>query len=158
MFKLYQKIPLIAELFINGLFIVVYSLDVLGKLPSELPGGYVTLFYKVFQNIVPFVIIMSIISNFILSETVEEFFRKYIFSIIVIIPLIMTHGDTEFCYWLSSAHLLSSLLTLYESDIPNYETTELGEVLTPTQTFLRQFRLSPAQIILLSFILIQVAP
>ena len=103
-----------------------------------------SLFYKVFLLIVPFVIVLSIISNFILSDSVEDFFRKYIFSIIVIIPMVLTH-DKEFCYWLSSAHLLSTLLTLYESDIPKYQTTELGEVLTPIQSFFRQIRLSLLQ-------------
>ena len=151
MLRFYQKIPLIVELFINGIFIVVYSLDLLGKLPTSIPLGYVSLFYKVFLLIVPFVIVLSIISNFILSDSVEDFFRKYIFSIIVIIPMVLTQGDKEFCYWLSSAHLLSTLLTLYESDIPKYQTTELGEVLTPIQSFFRQIRLSPAQIITTSF-------
>ena len=149
--RLYQKIPLIVELFINGLFIVVYSLDILGKIPSSIPSGYIDLFYRSFLIIVPFIIVLSIISNFILSENIEDFFRKYVFSLIVIIPMVLTQGDKEFCYWLSSAHLLSSLLTLYESDIPRYQVTELGEVLTPVQSFLRHIKLSPAQIVTTSF-------
>ena len=58
----------------------------------------------------------------------------------------------EFCFWLASAHLLSSILTLYESDTQHVEITEFGDVLTPVQLFFRQLKLSPAQIILLSFI------
>ena len=150
--RIYQKIPLIAELFINGIFIVVYSLDLVGKMPATIPSGYVDVFYQLFQGIVPFVIVMSILTNFFLCESLEEFFRKYVFSIIVLIPLVITHGDIEFCYWLSSAHLLSSLLTLYESDIPNYQRNSLGETLTPIQHFFRQIKLSPAQIITLSFL------
>ena len=78
--RFHQTIPLIVELFINGLFIVVYSLDLLGKMPSSIPLRYVDLFYQVFLVVVPFIIVLSIVSNFILSENIEDFFRKYVLS------------------------------------------------------------------------------
>ena len=59
----------------------------------------------------------------------------------------------EFCFWLASAHLLSSILTLYETDTQHVEITEFGDVFALLfNYFFGNLKLSPAQIILLSFI------
>ena len=152
MFKIFQRIPFFLELFFNGLFILVFALKLLGKIPPVIKSEHLDLFFTFSATTVPFIVLASIMVNFLVTPTVEEFFRKYIFSIIVFVPLVIAHGDLEFCFWLASAHLLSSILTLYETDTQQVEITEFGDVLTPVQLFFRQLKLSPAQIILLSFI------
>jgi trk system potassium uptake protein TrkH len=61
----------------------------------------------------------------------------------------MTWGDREFAFWLSSAHLLSTILSLYDDD----EKKEVGVRLDETipESFFRSIKLRPAQLVMLSF-------
>lgn len=149
MSTLIKKIPFLAELFINGSFIFLFSLRSTDRIPN---GWDVELINKILSLgvwIVPVVLSAVVISNYINSRDHVDFIRKYVFSLVVFVPLILTWGDIEFAFWLSSAHLLSSILALYDD---SHEDEEERERFTPgPNTFFKGIKLKPAQMVLLSF-------
>ncbi|MBT7670078.1 MAG: hypothetical protein HN623_10885, partial [Bdellovibrionales bacterium] len=153
---IWSKIPFMAELLINGSFITLYSLSVMGHLPPELVGVSVEWILEIGSLIVPIVLFISVISNYIRSDGFYHFLRKYVFSLIVFIPLVITWGDVEFALWLSSAHLIYSILVLYDVDRETEMDLESVTTLTISQkkyrNLLQYISLRPAQIVLLSFI------
>ncbi len=133
------------EIFINGFFVLIYTLqkvgqapDLLAKLPMEL-----ILDYAVW--VVPLILFITLASNFLKSAGFEDFFRRYIFSLIIFVPMAITFGDIEFVYWLSAVHLFSTIISFYEKD----EVTPNTYV--STSSFLFRLKLAPAQVVLLSF-------
>lgn len=101
--------------------------------------------------IVPGIIFINVAVNYAKSKFLDEFIRKYVFSILVLIPLIITFGDQEFCWWLSSAHLLMSVLALYDEDESGRKRDySYGKVERSNDLF-RGLRLRPAQMVLISF-------
>src|SRR5690606_2609290 len=140
------RLPLLLEFFINGFFVLVYTLEkskqmpeLLAKLPME----------KIVENAiwaVPLVLFLTLLSNFLRSESVEDFIRKHIFSVIIIVPLLITWGDIEFVYWLSAVHLFSSIISTYDKN-----EDEESDLTTGTSSFLFRLKLAPAQVVLLSF-------
>lgn len=133
------------EIFINGFFVLIYTLqkvgqapDLLAKLPMEL-----ILDYAVW--VVPLILFITLASNFLKSAGFEDFFRRYIFSLIIFVPMAITFGDIEFVYWLSAVHLFSTIISFYEKD----EVAPTSYV--STSSFLFRLKLAPAQVVLLSF-------
>jgi trk system potassium uptake protein TrkH len=143
----WQKSPIFLELFINGLFILLYSLKIMERLPSSLRAEDVNHVLSIGSYIIPFVILYSIALNFICSKNIETFIRKHIFSITVFVPLVITWGDIYFSFALCSAHLLSSILSLYDNDKPK----KIERTAKHKDTLFGNIRLKPAQIVLLSF-------
>ncbi len=134
------------EIIINGFFVLVYTLQksnqfphILAKLPMDMIVSHAIW-------AVPLVLFISLASNFLKSEGFEDFFRRYIFSLIIFVPLIITWGDIEFIYWLSAVHLFSTVISFYEK-----EETALPSVYVGTSSFLFRLKLAPAQVVLLSF-------
>lgn len=122
--KFLQRAPLFVELILNGLFILIYTLKSTGHMPSIIPLELARSYLQHWVWFIPFIILLSVIFNFILSENVEDYFRKHIFSLIVFIPLIISWGDLEFSFLLSSAHLMSSLISWYGPDDSHYDSEE----------------------------------
>lgn len=147
MFSLLQKAPFLIELLFNGSFILLYSLRSWGKLPGSWDPGVVKNGLELASWMIPIILFMVVIINYLNSKDVEDFIRKYSFSFFVFVPLLITWGDLEFCFWLSSAHLLSSMLALYDSDVSEDERYQ------PRSGSFLFLRLSPAQIVLFSFAL-----
>jgi trk system potassium uptake protein TrkH len=139
------RIPLMLEIFINGVFVLIYTFQKSNKFPellAKLPMGVIT------SNIIwlaPLVLFVSLLSHFLKSGGFEEFFRRYVFSLIIFVPMVITWGDIEFVYWLSAVHLFSSIISLYEKP----ETAPKNFI--GTSSFLFRLKLAPAQVILLSF-------
>ena len=139
------RLPLLLEFFINGFFILLYTLgkankfpDLLAKIPMNTIVGHAIW-------AVPLVLFISLTSNFLKSEGFEDFFRRYIFSLVIFVPVMITWGDIEFVYWLSAVHLFSTIISVYEKPSlppPNY---------AATSSFLFRLKLAPAQVVLLSF-------
>lgn len=139
------RIPLMLEIIINGFFVLAYTLkksrqasDLLEKLPMDL----------ILSNalwVVPLVLFITLTSNFLKSDSFEDFIRRYIFSLIIFVPIIITWGDIEFVYWLSAVHLFSTTISLYEQD------SHPTEKSVGTSSFLFRLKLAPAQVVLLSF-------
>lgn len=143
-----QKIPFLLELFFNGSFILLYSLKSTKKLPLGWDEATIEniLGYGVWG--VPIVLFLVVIMNFFNSQNFDDFLRRYIFSLVVFIPLLLTWGDMEFAFWFSSAHLLSSVLALYDDDSED----DIIKKFNPmgSQLFQR-LKLKPAQLVILSF-------
>ncbi len=155
MASLFLRIPFILELFFSGIYIVVFSLKFLGKFPFEFLANNSGTLLIITSYIIPFVIFISILANFIYSSGLEEFFRKYIFSIIIFIPLLLTIRDLQFVFWLSSAHLLSSILSLYDNEAGVRDDFTTGR--KASYNLFQVLKLSPAQLVLSSFLLVIVA-
>lgn len=143
-----QKIPFLLELFINGLFILVFSLKALDKVPEAWSSAWVESGLNFGAHAVPFIILVQIISNYLNGKGIEDFFRKHVFSLIVFIPIVLTWGDRDFAYWLCSAHLLSSILSLYDDE---EELSEFETRIEKRRSWWGRLRLKPAQLVLLSF-------
>lgn len=147
--KLYQKVPFLLELFINGFFIFLYSFYRTNQEGINLVDpNLIQSILDWLGALAPVVIFLVLISNFFKSESAEDFFRRYVFSVVVLVPLILTFGDIEFTFWLTTVHLFSSILSLYEAS-PSLEKVARSDS--------RQFslwdkvKLAPAQIVMLSF-------
>ncbi len=142
-----SKIPFLLELFLNGTFILFYSLKSVDKIPKGWSTELINQIMAIGTTVVPIVLACSVFINFMTSRGVEDFFRRHVFSLTVFIPLIITWGDREFTFWLGSAHLLSTILGLY---------SEGGGKLQKEEdrggpSFFQGVRLRPAQMVLVSF-------
>lgn len=133
------------EIIINGFFVLVYTFQKSGQLPHILAKLPMDLIVAHAIWVIPLVLFISLASNFLKSEGFEDFFRRYVFSLIIFIPLLITWGDIEFIYWLSAVHLFSTVISFYEKEevAPH---TYVG-----TSSFLFRLKLAPAQVVLLSF-------
>ncbi|MCB9060096.1 MAG: Trk family potassium uptake protein [Halobacteriovoraceae bacterium] len=144
MFGLIQKLPFLLELFVNGSFILLYSLNQNDKLPNSWSQELIGRALQVGTNLVPIVLFFVVLINYLQTSSFEEYLRKHVFSFVVFIPMVISFGDIQFTFWLSSAHLLSSILTLYDSGgtkkVKKYRTTLFSEI-----------SLRPAQLVFLSF-------
>jgi trk system potassium uptake protein TrkH len=148
--KLYHKLPFVLELFINGSFIFLYSYYKANKLETGfISPDLIETVLNSFKYISPIVIIISIIAYYLRSKSTDEFMRKYVFSFICIVPMLITFGDIQFTFWLSAVHLFSSVLSLYEGSSPKPKPVERETDLAIP--ILERIRLAPAQIVILSF-------
>ncbi|MCP4914254.1 MAG: Trk family potassium uptake protein [Oligoflexia bacterium] len=146
---LLQKIPFLLELLVNGIFILLSSLKSIDKVPKSWDSSLVEQALTMGAMVVPVVLGIVVVANFLSSKDLEDFIRRHIFSITVFVPLLLTWGDQEFAFWLSSAHLLSSILSLYDDPEEGKEKKQL--VGSPTAQLFRGIKLSPAQMVIVSF-------
>ena len=114
MTSLIKKVPFLAELFLNGSFIFLFSLKSTDRIPSGWDVDLISSILNFSVWLVPIILSLVVVSNYLSSKDLVDFLRKHIFSLVVFIPLVLTWGDLEFAFMLSSAHLLSSILTLYD--------------------------------------------
>lgn len=150
-----QKVPFLLELFINGTFILLYSLKSVEKIPKSWNLDTIDTALAIGTYVVPIILFFAVIVNYINSKTIDDFLRKHIFSLIVFFPLFITWGDLEFAFWLASAHLLSTILSLYdEEETPDYkEKGDNGFLEIGTKIF-NKLKSKPAQLVLVSFTLV----
>lgn len=144
------RLAFIVELIINGTFVVLYTALRWWKLPFGLTQGVVNSVLNVGVYIVPFVLAFVVIANYLNSGDLEHFIRKHVFSLMVVIPLFISMGDIEFTLLLCAAHLISSILSLYDATDEKGEEGFKEEEPQSSKLF-RGFSLSPAQLVLLSF-------
>lgn len=145
--RLYQKLPFFMELVFNGLFILLYSLNQTKQINFNLISQESFMqILKIMSFGAPLFVFVSIISFYRRSISIDDFFRKYIFSLIVFVPMLMTIGDIQFAFWLSAVHLFSSLLSLYDS-----QTVQQNEFISQAINPIEKIKLAPAQIVILSF-------
>lgn len=140
------RLPFLLEIVINGFFVLIYTLkkakqtpELLSKLPLELIFQYAIW-------VVPLILFISLAANFLKSDGFEDFIRRYIFSLIIFVPVMITWGDIEFVYWLSAVHLFSTVISFYEKG-----GKAAPEVTSSTSSFLFRLKLQPAQVVLFSF-------
>lgn len=149
--KLYYKIPFVLELFINGSFIFLYSFYKSNRLETNfISPDLIEMMFNTFKYVCPIVIIVVALGHFLQSKTTDQFLRKYVFSLICIIPIIITYGDIQFTFWLSAVHLFSSVLSLYEAPTKDDKRVSISDQKVKIP-ILERIKLAPAQIVLLSF-------
>jgi len=139
------RLPLLLEIVINGFFVLIYTLQKAKKFPALLQQLPLELIYQHAIWIVPLVLFIVLLASFFKSDNIEDFIRRYIFSLIIFIPILITLGDLEFVYWLSAVHLFSTLISFYEKKVPETKAA------SNTSSFLFRLKLQPAQVVLLSF-------
>lgn len=139
------RLPLILEILVNGTFVFILTLQKSKRFPELLAKLPLETITQVSLWLVPLILFITLASNFLKSEGFEDFIRRYIFSLIIFIPTMITIGDIEFLYWLSAVHLFSSVISLYEKQSVN-KPTVYG-----TSSFLFRLKLQPGQVVLLSF-------
>lgn len=140
------RMPVLLEIFINGFFVLIYTLKKTGRIHLVMDKLPVDQIFEHSIWVVPLVLFISLASNFLRSDGFEDFIRKYVFSLIIFVPVVITFGDQEFVYWLSAVHLFSTIISLYEKSTP------VAPVQTATtSSFLFRLKLQPAQVVLLSF-------
>ncbi|MFW5871778.1 MAG: TrkH family potassium uptake protein [bacterium] len=147
----FQKVPFLIELLFNGAYILLYSLYDNNKLPSNWDPVVV---YRVMDTMVwfvPLILLFIMVVNYLSVKGFEEFIRKYVFSLVIFIPMIVTWGDMEFSFWLASVHLLSSLLALYDMGTIGKK-KELSS--NYYLTLIDRLKLQPAQFVLISFAIV----
>ena len=149
--KLYQKLPFLLELFVNGFFIFLYSFYSNNKIESNFVSPQlIEGVLSILAHTAPVLVLLSIISFYIKSDDIDDFFRKYVFSIIVFIPMIITYGDVQFTFWLTAVHLFSSVLSLYDiKQAPKKDA--LIRQQDANLSVIERLKLAPAQIVILSF-------
>ncbi len=140
------RMSVLLEIFINGFFVLIYTLKKTGRIHLVMDKLPVDQIFEHSIWVVPLVLFISLASNFLRSEGFEDFLRKYVFSLIIFVPVVITFGDQEFVYWLSAVHLFSTIISLYEKSTP------AAPIQTATtSSFLFRLKLQPAQVVLLSF-------
>jgi len=137
---IFSKFPFFVELLFNGFFIIFYSLNKVGRFSDLIRPDYVNFTLEVGAFLVPVIIFLTIVINYLLIEDFEQLLRKHLISLLVFIPLVISWGDIQFAFWLSAVHLISSFLSLYEYEEGNIKKFSFG--------FLE---LKPAKIVFLSF-------
>lgn len=146
MSKALNKMPYLLELVCNGLFIALYTLSRGEKLPTWLKGLPIEIIDRWAVWLAPFFVLYTLITHYRLSASIDEFFRKYIFSVIIFVPMLLTFGDAEFIYWLTVVHLFSTVISFNEK--PNQKTQEKP---SSSLGWFYELKLSPAQLVILSF-------
>lgn len=143
-----HRLAFLLEIFVNGPFIFLYSLQMTGRVPKFIPGQLLNTIIATGAQLVPFILTCVVAIYFWLSDDIEDFFRRHIFSLIILMPLYLTFGDREFAFWLCSAHFLSSVLSLYEQKKPqDFDPF----VLDQDKSFFQKLKFTPAQIVLFTF-------
>lgn len=133
------------ELLLNGAFVLIYTLVKNKKLPEVfkiIPADYYN-HWAVWAA--PFLVLFTMIIHFRRSESVEDFIRKYVFSLIILIPMLITLGDPEFSYWLAMVHLFSTFISLNEG--VEHKPQDKGRSLD----WIYSTKLTPAQTVIISF-------
>lgn len=96
----------------------------------------------------PLFVFGTLITHFRRSQGVEDFIRKYVFSIIIFAPMLLTFGDAEFIYWLAVVHLFSTVISLNENTAAADEPVEPGH---RSMSWFETTKLSPTQMVIISF-------
>ena len=125
---------------------MLHSLFILKSIPINWSQDEISDIVQWMASVVPMVILGTVVINYINLQNTSNFFRKHTFSIFILISLIIVYGDMEFTFLLSSAHLLFSILNLYEED--------QDQTRSFTKNLLRRIKLRPAQLVLISFALV----
>ena len=98
--------------------------------------------------VIPCILFMQTILNYLHSDGFQDFFRKHAFSIIVFVPIIIMWGEEEFIYWPATVHLMLTILLLYDDPSPIIPQKQFtAQILGP----INRLMLKPAQLVMISF-------
>ena len=127
------------EILINGGFIFLCLLSSSGNIPTFWNPLTIDRMIHTGAYLVPFAILITAATNAIQLKNRSLYIRNHFFTIIVLIPLLITLGDTSFALWLSGSHLISPIVSL-------------SRTLPLRLSSPRGFPFGPAQLVLFSFL------
>lgn len=145
-----KRITALMEFLINGSFIIFYTLYKANLNIFKLQSVTIESIFSICIWVVPFITFLVLISHFLSLDSVEDFLRKQVFTLIIFIPMLITFGDIEFVYWLSAVHLFSTIISSLEKD----DKERLGQIKPKLKTlsgFFTAFNISAAQWVLLTW-------
>ncbi len=140
------RLPFLLEIVINGFFVLIYTFKKAKQAPELLAQLPLELIFQHALWVIPLVLFISLTANFLKSDGFEDFIRRFIFSLIIFVPVLITWGDIEFVYWLSAVHLFSTIISFYEK-----AESKKPDMASGTSSFLFRLKLHPTQVVLLSF-------
>lgn len=139
------------ELIFNGGFVVLFTLVKSGKYAEHLKKIPTESLLQWAIWLAPIFVFFTLFTHFKRSASLEDFVRKYIFSLIIFVPMLLTYGDGEFIYWLTVVHLFSTLISINEKTVEEAPLLKGG---SPQTSWIQSTSLTPAQLVILSFALI----
>lgn len=143
---LYHRLPILLELFFNGLFIVLYTfVEKTTVLPGFVSREVLVTSTAWMAQAVPFVLAAIGVYHLFFLKSIENFIRNHVFTIIVLVPLIITFGDIKFAYWLAIVHLFSTILSVL------FPQAEKKKSLAGNRSIFQSLNLKPAQVVLATF-------
>ena len=92
------KILFLPEILLNGIFIVLCLLSSSNNIPPFWDGETVHQLIQIGSYVVPFAILTTTTVNFIQINNFPLYFRHHFFSLIVLIPLFLVLGDSQFAF------------------------------------------------------------
>ena len=90
MSQVFKKFPFLIELFFNGSFILLWSLKSADKIPFKFQGDELKNYIEIGAFFIPIVIALVVFTNYLEAGSLEEFVRKYVFSLVIFVPLVIT--------------------------------------------------------------------
>jgi trk system potassium uptake protein TrkH len=150
MMNFWSKMPYFLELLGNGAFAALFTLTKANQVPAPLKGLPSSYLAEWAVWLAPVFVLLTLMAHFRRSAGIEDFIRKYVFSVIIFVPMLLTFGDAEFTYWLSVVHLFSTIISLNEKKLDD----DTPAFTPQSMTWLESTKLSPAQLVILSFALI----
>lgn len=138
------------EVIFNGFFVLSYFLLKSDFFP--LPVGITSLlgsYVDFFKYLAPVIVFLSMLQVFLTYKSIGDFFRYHIFSIIIFVPMLISYGDAQFTGIFTLAHLVSTFLNIRGEvkggeKVKDYDAWE----------WLTQLKLTPAQVLIVSFLLV----
>lgn len=138
------KMPFLIELLLNGIYLLLYSLQSMKLLPPMWRDEMVFDLLGVLVLLVPIVLLAVIIVNYFQSYSFEEFFRRYHVSFLIFVAILISSKNQELVFWLATFHLLYSFYLHFVS-------IGFGKRDNVKMTLIERLKLKPTQIVLLSF-------
>jgi trk system potassium uptake protein TrkH len=146
----FNNVPVMLECLINGPLIFLHAMYLAKRFPDWLTTEVLQTSDAVSIFLIPLILIIGLIVYYRRSASLDIFLRKHVFTLIVLIPILISAGDVEFTFWLASAHLLSTILTLAEVDKKNLLISSVADKKKKSKLF-SFFSLRPAQMVFFSF-------
>ena len=145
--QLLQKFSFLLEFLVNGIFILLMILLKTQVAQEFWNQELVSQIVDVGVMLAPLVVLIVSIIHFLNSDGIDDFLRRYLFSIVIMVPMLIAWGDADFAFWLGAAHLLSSLFAVFDE----YRSGE--KVFNPVaeDNIFDFFKMRPAQLIFVAY-------
>lgn len=148
---LFERLPIVLEFLINGLFVLFYSFHKTGKNVLNLSPDLIQQILSISTWLVPGVLFFNFLAKFLSESSLEGFLRRHVFSLITLVPMFITFGDIEFVYWLAAVHLFSTFISSFENKTYPHKDEKF---IVPSEFrtgLFSSLKLSPSQIILVTW-------
>jgi len=146
-----SNIPVMLECLVNGPLIFLHAMYLGRQMPKWLTTEFIQTVDAISIFVIPLILIIGLVFYYRRVTDLDFFLRKHVFTLIVLIPILISTGDIEFTFWLASAHLLSTILTLAEVDKKPLLFISPADKKSRKSKLFSLFSLRPAQMVFFSF-------